>query len=489
MRAESCEIKSIKVLANPKLTQKINTDSAECELAIQTSNAEKKDLCIIVLSNGLPLEPHNQYLHYKLKEGAETTSPSAHALLSFQRFLTERNQTYQSLTEDPKEGVVFAYADYLIDNSKQICKSTGVILKNKHGYSESTARAYLNVVIDFYKWLHRSGLFFITSEKQPFKVRVITKRLARGIDQDQVLGHINSRNRFFQIETTDLMKRFGNVQSTPAYKKLKPMTDEDKEIFINHIKSWSKRGQSNTHSLMFRLAIETGLRAEELITFPCAGIHHPTSEAEDINFTIGPFNGCQTKFNKVRTIRVPYELMLELNAYLHSQDRKALLNKRIERLVEEHRQETQVRKKLHITIGEEESTFQTEEFNKANHEKVPYLFVNANGFKFEKNTLQSKLSKARKKIKEIHPHWYYRMQDLRSTFATHWLLKEAETRTMIFDLLISELADLMGHNSTYTTQKYINFMNSVAAKLEFASRKNQETQRALKTKRKGNSHG
>ena len=111
MRAESCEIKSIKVLANPKLTQKINTDSAECELAIQTSNAEKKDLCIIVLSNGLPLEPHNQYLHYKLKEGAETTSPSAHALLSFQRFLTERNQTYQSLTEDPKEGVVFAYAD------------------------------------------------------------------------------------------------------------------------------------------------------------------------------------------------------------------------------------------------------------------------------------------------------------------------------------------------------------------------------------------
>jgi integrase len=78
------------------------------------------------------------------------------------------------------------------------------------------------------------------------------------------------------------------------------------------------------------------------------------------------------------------------------------------------------------------------------------------------------------------------MQDLRSTFATHWLLREADSRMMIFDLLISELADLMGHNSTHTTQKYINFMNSVTAKLEFAKRKNREAQRALKTNKEGN---
>lgn len=486
MRAESCEIKTIKVLASPKLTQKINSESAECELAIHKSTSEKKELCIIVQANGLPLEPHNQYLHHKLKEGAETTSPSAHALLSFQRYLNDQNKTYQSLTEDPKEGVVFEYVDYLISISKQVCKSTGVILENEDGYSESTARAYVNVVIDFYKWLHRSGLFFITPAKQPFTVQVITKRLARGIDQDQLLGHINSRSRFLRTETTDLIKRLGNVQRTPSYKKLKPMTDEDKEIFIDHIKSWPKRGQSKTHSLMFRLAIATGLRVEELVTFPCSGIHHPTGDAEDINFTIGPFNGCKTKFDKVRTIRVPYDLMLELNAYLHSQDRKFLLEKRKIRLEEEHRKENEVRKKLHILNGEPESTFQADEFIKADHEEVNYLFVSAKGDKFKKNTLQSKLSKARKKLHATHPNWHYRMQDLRSTFATHWLLREADSRMMIFDLLISELADLMGHNSTHTTQKYINFMNSVTAKLEFAKRKNREAQRALKTNKKGN---
>jgi hypothetical protein len=76
--------------------------------------------------------------------------------------------------------------------------------------------------------------------------------------------------------------------------------------------------------------------------------------------------------------------MLELNAYLHSQDRKVLLEKRKIRFEEEHRKENKVRKKLHILNGEPESTFQADEFIKADHEEVNYIFVSAKGDKFKK---------------------------------------------------------------------------------------------------------
>ena len=66
---------------------------------------------------------------------------------------------------------------------------------------------------------------------------------------------------------------------------------------------------------MYRLAVETGLRVKELVTFPAIGIHHPTSDAESIPFRIGPLNGCRTKFDKQRNISIPYELLLELNEY------------------------------------------------------------------------------------------------------------------------------------------------------------------------------
>ena len=108
------EIKTIKVLATPRLTAIVKLETGEPELGIKESTVERKTLSIIVQPDGLPLEPHNQYLHSKLKSGAKDTSSDAHALMSFQRFLTGIGETYQSLTDDPQESVVWKYADYLI---------------------------------------------------------------------------------------------------------------------------------------------------------------------------------------------------------------------------------------------------------------------------------------------------------------------------------------------------------------------------------------
>jgi integrase len=473
------EVKVIKVLANPKLASTVNPETGEVELGLLESHLERKKLSILVQSNGMPLEPHNQYLHSKLKGGAKDTSPDAHALMSFQRFLASIGETYQSLTDDPEEGVVWKFADYLIDNTKVVCPSSGDVLKNPHGYSSSTTNNYITVVINFYKWLHNNGLFFITRDKKPFDFIEISKRMAKTVNQHDLLGHINKKNRVLHIQTTDVKQRFPKVQSRQAHQVLKPMNEEDKEILISHLKSLPHTYSNKTQSLMLRLAIESGVRLDEMVTFPALGIHHPTGDTEFIRFNIGPYNGCNTKFKKVRNIEIPYDLMLQLNEYLHSKDRADALDKRISSLKEQHKKEVEAQKAIHILNGGTEDTFESVEFDESKCEEVQNLFVNTKGQPFKKNTLQSKFSDIRTAIQKSHPDWYYRVHDLRSTFATHWLKREVGRRVTVFDILIGELADLMGHESTQTTQKYINFMNDLAAKLEYARRKNRSTQEAM----------
>ncbi|TXH98220.1 MAG: hypothetical protein E6Q75_02035 [Rheinheimera sp.] len=488
MKKDGFQVKRIRLLAEPDLSMSTNSETGEVELAIKKSNSEPSELSIIVQPNGLPLEPHNQYLHYRLKEGAKSTSPEANALLSFQNFISAYNKnhngqpkSYQSLTSDPKEGIVWLYVDYLLDNIKQICPATGQVLKNPSGYSLSTAMTYTDVVISFYKWLHRSGLFFITRDRKPFAIEEVTVRKSEKINQHDILAHTKIRNKVIYVQTTDLKKRFPKVQSSQPHQLLKPMIENHKDIFLDHIKSWPRRGQNKTYSLMYRLAVETGLRVKELVTFPAIGIHHPTSDAESIPFRIGPLNGCRTKFDKQRNISIPYELLLELNEYLHSEQRKKLLTKRVKNLKKQHEKDIRARLKVHYINGGTEDSFETERFEESLHQSqdVQYLFVNASGLPYSDKSLQKKLSTIRSHIQETHPQWYYRMQDLRSTFATHWLKREATRRQMVFDLLLSELADLMGHADTSTTQKYINYMNDRVARLMYASRKNKEAQRAL----------
>ncbi|WP_371192941.1 tyrosine-type recombinase/integrase [Glaciecola sp. SC05] len=473
------EIKVVKVLKNPKLASPTNLETCNLEQVIKGSATKRQKLSIIVQPDGMPLEPHNQYLHSKIKNGVMDTSSDAHALMSFQRFLTRIGETYQSLTDDPQEGVVWKYADYLIDNTKVFCPSSGGVLKNSHGYSSSTTNNYITVVIDFYKWLHSNGLFFITRDKKPFEFKEINKRMSKGINQHDLLGHISSRNRVLHIQTTDVKQRFPKIQSRQPHQILKPMTEEHKEIFHTHLKSLPYTYSNRTQSLMLRLAVETGLRMDEMVTFPALGIHHPTSEAESIPFSIGPYNGCNTKFRKVRNIKIPYGLMLALHEYLNSDDRKEMLKKRIGNLKKQHEKDVVAQKEIHIINGGTEDTFEGVEFDKIKHQEVQNLFVNTSGLPFNKNTLQSKFSDIRAAIQESHPIWYYRPHDLRSTFATHWLKREADRRVTVFDILISELADLMGHESTQITQKYINFMSDLTAKIEFARRKNRASQEAM----------
>ena len=448
----------ILVELNPRFSMLVDESTGEFKpKPIKNSKAKKKQLTIILNPYGLPLEPHNSYLHNLLRKGAENTNTAAQALLSFTRYLTAIGKSYRDVTDNELESPAWLYGDWLLDTLTIVDPSSRQ-LENNNGYSLNTARTYMGVVINFYKWLHRENILPIDDYHKPFEFRWV--RMKRGgVDQHNILGHISGR-KSIEVQTTNLIQRFPKIQSTPSWMKLKPLTQNDKAIFEGYISA--TKGADEVKSLMCKFALATGVRIQELVTFPDDKIALPANEA-DTPYTISPANGCATKFNKQRTIIIPFALMLELYEYKLSRHRASCL------------------KQAGLKLNKQEQQTVLNKDGVAETSSKPHgrLFVSESGLPYAKNTIQSFIAKARTKIRENHPNWYYRPHDLRATFATDWLRAEVNKRRVVFDFLIQELAVLLGHESTSTTQKYIDFMNSNEAKLEHSGAKNKVSQQAL----------
>jgi integrase len=459
----------IEVTANPILSTETDLTTGEVKFGVRPSNHRVYELPIILRPDGLPLYPHNQYLYSRLKENLKGSKTEAQALMAFERFLSKSNLAFDSLSDIPEDGAAWLFTEHLIKNLKQVNVQTGEVLKNPNGYALSTARSYVRIVCRFYGWLHSNGLFFITRDKKPFEHLSGYRKRSRKNNDHNMLSHLYKQGGY-GYKTTTLMKLFPKIQSIPDHLRLKPMSLDDKEIFINHLKTHWNTGKRKTVALMLRLAIETGLREDEIVTFPASGIHYPTTGASVIPFIIGPINGCKTKYDKQRTIAVPYPLMLELHEYLHKQGRAELLKKGMNNLMLGHQKEMQMRKAFHEENGSL-SSFQEIEFKEEDH-LHGRLFIHEGGLPYSKKSISVFMSEIRAEIRELYPNWYYRPHDLRSTFATLWLMEQATRRRLMFDFLMQELAALMGHNSTSTTEKYINFCNSNEATRNFALAQN-----------------
>jgi integrase len=441
--------KTVKVESYPKFNIAIDQDTSEEKPNVVASKAPRyKDLTIIVKPDGMPLYPHNLYLHAQLQKGRDNTRTAAQALMAFERFLAYIGKSYRSLTENQEESPPWLFADFLIDNLIVIDPETGMP-NRETGYAISTARTYISFVIDFYKWLHRENIQQIDSNNKPFEFRWV-KLSKKSIDHHDMLAHVSGR-KAIMVQTTSLMQRFPKIQSTPAWMKLKPITPTDKDIFFNYLSK--EKGAGETLSLMCRLSIASGLRVEELASLPEKNITLPVN-GQTVSISIGPANGCDTKFDKQRRIEVPYEIMMELHEYKHSSDRKKYLLKR--------------------NIELDQSADQKESDNAHGR-----LFISRSGSAYAPNSIQSFVSKIRKKIQKEYLNWYYRVHDLRSTFAVDWLAEESIKRQVLFDFLLQELSVLMGHESTATTQKYVDLKNARSTQIEHATKKNNVANKSL----------
>ncbi len=422
----------IEVAIYPKISVTVDKATGESLPTLDTAiKRTSKVLTIIIDPDGHAVYPENLYLHNLLVLGAQNTTTSAQALLSFTRFLTHIGKDYTSLTDDPHEGAAWLYGYWLIDNIVSDDDDEDAV---QHKYSLSTARSYMSIVINFYKWLHSQGVQAITQDAKPFEFKWVKIPRKKQSEHD-MLAHIK-KNRSISVQTTTLMAAFPKSMSQKPWQRLKPMADEDKELFMDCL-SKEKTSAGEVKSLMLRFSLATGVRVQELVTIPESKINN-NYEDDNIKFSIGPSNKCETKFKKEREIEIPYDLMLELDEYKQSVLRQKLIKGTA-------------------------------------HGR---LFVTNQGTPFSKNTIQSFFGKLRKKIKAKNPDWYYKMHDLRATFATYWMKDNSASRSQPYAFLLSDLAELMGHQDTNTTQKYVIFMEKKNAKIRHSAFKNKQASKA-----------
>ncbi|MCU8487753.1 site-specific integrase [Vibrio vulnificus] len=439
----------VDTLAKLQISASIDTESGEVTHSpyLSPSNLESrlKKTDIIIAPDGTVVYPQSLYLVSKLRgEGkVKDTGSIAKSLLAFTRYLdsTHYSQvdedgneippeylTYKTLSKYEEEGAPWRFAEFLLKNCNNIEGANG-----DEAFSLSTARSYMSAVIGFYKWMQKYG--YIKNDDQNVVTHYTTGTVHQELNQHDMLAHTKSGSKR-TYETSNLMKMFPKKENTPAHKKLKPMHPEHKALFNEHINSLPK-----ATGLIFLLCVEAGLRIDEAIHFPA----HDIGKADYSNLDAVPVKITHTKGSKPRTVDIPIELYEELEIYKESNARLTNLNKRNEL----------------VQSGEVLDT-------------VEYLFISNKGTPYSSNTLETHFSNLRKQIREVDSSWYYRIHDLRSTFATHWLWKESKERDVGYDYLMDELALLMGHESTSTTEKYIKYMNKLDDQISMAKAKNRK---------------
>lgn len=412
----------------------------------QRKNPALVTIPILIDPNGLNVVPANLFIRFKANntDDLQTLDSKMRALKSFYRFLWRERLTIYDVTDDPENGVVYLYRDHLLKNIKkeERDENDNVIIVGT--YSPSTAMGYVNTIVRYFEFLHVERIVRFTKDYCPFEytTKPVSKR-KRSLDHD-MLGHIKKGDEMIYVETTGLTKPFGSVQPLETAHKLSPMLEDEKQVFYDNLdyEDTNFQRHSEIKDLMLYTATETGLRVEELVTFPETVVRAPRPHEEYVSATISELrNGCMTKFNKERTIKIPRKLMIILNQYRTSKAREAHIQKGLL--------------------------------------KHNALFVNpSNGLIFDTNTIQKHLGSIRRIIidnlekQDSDDRWYFTMHDLRATFATHWLYEQHKKTGTIFDVLLDDLKTIMGHKDSATTQKYIKYMKTEEYWLMFAQQKN-----------------
>lgn len=436
-----------------------------------------REVTILLDRTGSPVYPQNLFLHSLfVSEDRESNESYATALLAYTRWLDLHDFKYNDIKKVPRHGAPWQFAEYLKSQLKEIDRENGCI-KNPEGYALSTCKFYVSVVVMFYKWLHEEGILLFERKAKAFNFKKKSIRKHQNKNHD-ILSHIRIHDDDIEILTSDVMKIFPNVQSVEPHRKLKPIQKKDKEILYSYLDECS-----GCFPLMVKLAIETGLRLEEVVTFPDANIESPMTDFT--KYIVSPVNGVKTKFKKERTIEIPAQLLTELYEFKTSDERQRMLKNAGLTIDNNNLEQESISEYRARTLKEAFSTKEKNEFKKGfdkiKGDEKPHgrLFVNQSGVPFAKKTIDNYWMDLRKKIRLTHPDWYYKFHDTRSTFATYYLERKQKEYNRLYDDLLSELSELMGHESTVTTVKYIKFMNEKVIRINHSGRKNEQAAKTL----------
>jgi integrase len=331
----------------------------------------------------------NEFLQYYLSRGTVESKNSwaaiGRALYDYFGFLEGNELNWKDVDRGERKNLVAGYRDYCFDVAK---------------LSRNTIRNRLVYICEFYK--HAAQEKWINKLPYSFEMRNF-------VGDGGFLAHL-SRN-VGKREVRSVMPR-----------KHKHIV---KFLTIEEANRLLKAAENTHHQMIIKLALKTGLRREELATFPAAYVFDPdktNSRARNVKVLLNPEdgNGMRTKGMKTRKILMPRETMKALHRYLvHHRGARASLTSN----------------------------------------QHPQLFLNQDGKPWAQNGkgIEAMVRKIGRKIGiETHPHM------LRHTYATHTLVTLQRHR---HDNGIEPLVFLqqqLGHASIRSVMIYLHIVNELA---------------------------
>ncbi|AYF88136.1 site-specific integrase [Pseudomonas sp. DY-1] len=317
--------------------------------------------------------------------GSKRSWPSTgRALYDFFSFLQAHDLDWRDVDRGEAKSLVAAYRGYCLDSCE---------------LAPNTTYQRLHYICEFYEFALKQGWV----KRLPFTYEERTVRRQTGF-----LAHLDASGGKAMVN-----------DAMPHRPKALP-----KFLSMAEVKALLAAVENPHHRMMMRLALQTGLRREEIATFPLTYVFDPdkggkTERNLRIHLDPSDGSGMATKGSKPRKIHVSRKFMAELYRYV-----------------------TKVR-------GE-----------RASLSKTPQraLFLNQFGEPYSEDgkSLNRIISEAGKRAGiKVHTHM------LRHTYATHTLVSLQRTPESGLEPLVYVQRQL-GHSSIQTTMVYLHLVNEMA---------------------------
>lgn len=305
------------------------------------------------------------------------------AIYDFFSFLQAHQLDWRDVDRGEAKSLVAAYRDYCLVTCK---------------LASNTTRQRLTYICKFYEFALKER--WVT--RLPFDYEEITVKR-----ETSFLEHTNASGG--KVMANDVMPR--RHKTLPKF------------LAISEIKSLLASVENPHHRMMMRLALHTGLRREELATFPMEYVFDPEKAGRterNLRLRLDPFDGSGmvTKGSKPRDVFVSRKFLAELYRYA-----------------------SKVR-------GE-----------RASLSKTPQkpLLLNITGKSYgDGKSLNRIINDSGKRVGiKVNTHM------LRHTYATHTLIGLQRNRSKNLDPLVF-LQRQLGHSSIQTTMLYLHLVNDMA---------------------------
>ncbi|HFF2355725.1 TPA: tyrosine-type recombinase/integrase, partial [Pseudomonas aeruginosa] len=333
--------------------------------------------------------PANEFLrHYLLRGaiGSQKSWPSpGRALYDFFSFLQAHDLDWRDVDRGEAKSVVAAYRDYCLMECQ---------------LAPSTTRQRLHYVCKFYEYAQLQG--WVSRLPFGYEERVVKRA-------PDFLTHLSASGGKAMVN--DIMPR--KHRTLPKF------------LSIGEIRTLLVTAENPHHRMMIRFGLQTGLRREEIASFPLAYIFDPDKAGRrerNIRISLDPHDGhgMRTKGSKPRDIYISRRFLGDLHRYV-------------------------------VQVRGERASFSRP---RDNHEP---LFLNQIGEPFAEDGkgIAHIIREIGKRAGiSVHTHM------LRHTYATHTLVTLQRNRGNLDPLVFVQRQ--LGHSSIQTTMVYLHLVNELA---------------------------